>query len=404
MRQAQWFLDTVHAISAQAISKGAGVKVCVIDTGVDATHPDLKGAVLPGKGFGSDAPSADGRVDVEGHGTAMAGLIAARGGGANNALGVAPAALILPTSVGSGARGVFGEQVRWCVDNGAKVINLSGGALNSDVVGQGDKDAFGYAVTHDVVVVVSMGNTGQTGLPNPLAKLPGVIGVSGTDQSNALWSSSQYGSGTALAAPAITVTTYPKTRFSSGFGQGGGTSDSAAIVSGVAALVRAKFPNMDANNVVNRLIKSASDLGAPGRDDKFGYGLVNAEKALTMNIAEVKENPLGTPGATSASPSSGPSAKNIFSTARGGANPLAAVVWLVIIGGAVAWFVMRRRKRKALDSVAGHDSHGMPPMPVAGPTVTPPSNVVMPQAPVQPQQPTPPGPPQGPTPPPPPAS
>src|SRR5258705_3264553 len=98
VREAQWYLDAVHVTQAQSVSRGQGVIVAVIDSGVDAGHPDLAGAVLPGMSFGAPGSQA-GRTDPDGHGTKMAGIIAARGGGPNNALGIAPAASILPIAV-----------------------------------------------------------------------------------------------------------------------------------------------------------------------------------------------------------------------------------------------------------------------------------------------------------------
>jgi hypothetical protein len=124
LREAQWFLDAVHAPDAQGITKGAGVTVALIDSGVDATHPDLSGAVLPGVSF--DSPSQAGRTDPDGHGTRMAGLIAARGGSVDKALGIAPAASILPIAIpATGQIGSLAEPVKYAVDHGAKVINLS---------------------------------------------------------------------------------------------------------------------------------------------------------------------------------------------------------------------------------------------------------------------------------------
>ncbi len=356
VRQAQWFLDHVHAIEAQQITRGAGVTVCVIDTGVDATHPDLQGAVLAGKGFGY-GQSADARTDTDGHGTAMAGLIAARGGGVNNALGIAPASMILPVGAAPGSKFSYTDQVKYCVEQGAKVINLSGGRPNTTEASQDEKDGFAYAVLHDVVVVISMGNRGTTNAANPLAALPGVIGVSGTDENDASWSGSWTASWTALAAPAITVTTAPKAKYSSGFGQGNGTSDSAAIVSGVAALVRAKYPSLDAANVVNRLIKSATDLGAPGRDDLYGYGLVNAERALTMDIAQVSANPLGVPKIST------PEAKKVYKPATTMQKVLVlggGALGLFLFVGLLIWIITRSsRKRK-----------GGPPSSYGGPYTT----------------------------------
>ena len=130
VRGYQWYLDTLRISQAHKLTKGGGVTVAVIDGGVDATHPDLRGQVLPGHGLGGDA-AADGRRDSDdiGHGTAMAGLIAGRGGGEDRLLGIAPAAKILPVS--TGARFEPGElptAIRWAVAHGADVINLSLGS------------------------------------------------------------------------------------------------------------------------------------------------------------------------------------------------------------------------------------------------------------------------------------
>lgn len=384
VREAQWFLDTVNAPAAQKISKGEGVTVCVVDSGVDATHPDLAGAVLPGKSFGQ-SPDPEAKIDNEGHGTAMAGLIAARGGGANNALGIAPAAKILPVSPPAGIHAQFGDAIKYCVDNGAKVINFSVGRVGE--IGQADKDAMAYAVNHDVVVAVAMANKGQENEPNSFSKLPGIIAVAGTTQSNEGWIDSWTGPQVALSAPAITVTTHPKAQFSSGFGNGNGTSDSTAIVSGVAALVRAKYPNLDAANVINRLIKSATDLGTPGRDEVFGFGLVNAEKALTMDVAAVTANPLGTPEQAANNTDTGPVANNIFNV-QSNASPLAwvgPVVLFLIIAGVVV-FVIKRRKRsnaappQAYNPQAQVGTGYVPVQPAAPP---------MPQQPYQPPSPSP---------------
>ena len=361
VREAQWFLDTVHAIDAQKITRGEGVTVCVLDTGVDASHPDLAGAVLPGKSFDSTI-KPDATSDVEGHGTAMAGLIAARGGGVNNALGMAPVSKILPVATPK-VGGTYAASIRYCVDNGAKVLNLSGGHLDGTMLDD-EKAALEYAVQHDVVVVIAAGNRGQTNKLNPFTSVKGVVAVAGTTQSNSSWPDSWTGSTIALSAPAITVTTYPKTKFSSGYGQGGGTSDSTAIVSGTAALLRAKYPAMNAASVINRLIKSSTDLGAPGRDDMFGYGLVNAEKALTMDIADVDKNPLGEPAAAASDTDGQNSAdpNNIFNTDRKSkvAGPIAGAVLLVVVLALVLWLALRGRKKR------GPPTHGPMP-PAAGP-------------------------------------
>ena len=400
VRQAQWFLDSVHAIEAQNISRGDGVVVCVLDSGVDATHPDLAGAVLPGKSFG-ESPAADARVDTEGHGTAMAGLIAARGGGVNNALGVAPGASILPVAASSNVHDSLAEPIKYCVDNGAKVLNLSGGRPGA--LQQDEKDAIAYAATHDVVVVVAMGNRKQIPEPNGFASLPGVIAVTGTTQSNGAWPDSWTGPTAGLSAPALNVTTFPKVKFSSGFSSDEGTSDSAAIVSGAAALVRAKFPTLNAANVINRLIVSATDLGTPGRDELYGYGLVDAQRALTMDVPQVAQNPLGEPA--SSSPTGSNNQQNGTTASKKTMLPfiLGAVLPLPIIG-IVIWLIVRSR-RKQTDTYGG-----MPQMPATPQQPYPPmpggmpgGNVVMPQQPTamppapQPYGPQQPPQPQGPT-------
>ncbi len=372
VREAQWFLDAVHAPGAQNISRGNGVKVCVLDSGVDATHPDLAGAVLPGKSFGESA-SADARSDSKGHGTAMAGLIAARGGGDNNALGIAPGASILPVAGPASDYASIADAIKYCVDNGAKVLNFSGGRPGA--IAQDEKDAIAYAIDHDVVVVTAMGNKGQISEPNGFALLPGVIAVTGTMQSDASWPDSWTNDSAVLSAPAITVSTFPKSKFSSGFGNGFGTSDSAAIVSGTAALVRAKFPNLNAANVINRLIKSSTDLGEPGRDATFGYGLVNSELALTMDIAEVAKNPLGEEAEAS------PTVEKTYSPAEvdgilGSTAGIVAATFIIMV--VAIWFIMKRNKNRLMPQApvsynlpeAMRPTFQQPPTPQAPPAPT----------------------------------
>jgi type VII secretion-associated serine protease mycosin len=291
IRELQWHLDAVKAPQAQAISRGDGVVVAVVDTGVDADHPDLAGAVLPGRSFVSDP---DAHLDPVGHGTAMAGLIAARGGGPNNALGIAPGAQILPVKIADGTRQSSAEPIRWAVDNGASVINLSFGRDQVGTNPADEADAVAYALAHDVVVVSSAGNTDNVSVGNAFAAMPGVIGVGGIARSGQHFIGSSTGAFVAVSAPAENVaSTFPRAVATSGYAKASGSSDAAAIVSGIAALIRSEYPDMDAANVVNRILLSAVDQGAPGRDPEFGFGSVDAERALTLDIPTVAENPLG---------------------------------------------------------------------------------------------------------------
>ncbi|MGH3741709.1 MAG: S8 family serine peptidase, partial [Micromonosporaceae bacterium] len=221
------------------------------------------------------------------------------------ALGVAPEAKILPVRVGNGRSSdrAVEQGIEWAADHGADVISIAIGGPSEGYF----QDAVDYALEQDVVVVASAGNTsdGSTEVEWPAAA-QGVVAVSGTDRDDEFSDESVSGPETALAAPAEDI-------MSAGSGERGryntgtGTSDSTAIVSGVAALVRAKYPDLDAANVINRLIATADDKGPEGRDPEYGFGIVNPVKALTENVPEVSGNPL-LPGASTAPTSVSPQA------------------------------------------------------------------------------------------------
>lgn len=284
-------LAPLAAAAAWQHSTGAGVVVAVLDSGVDAEHPDLAGRVLPGRDYVDG--STDGRVDPVGHGTTVASLVA---GGGDPATGLAPDATILPVRVldeqnryrdaATVARGVI-----WAVDQGAQVINLSlGGARESESLA----DALAYAMDHDVVVVACTGNdTGDhTEVWYP-AREPGVVAVSGLIFSNgqaAAWPESLTGPATVLAAPAVVI----GAQAGGGHRPVQGTSFSSAVVAGAAALIRARWPELAAGNVVNRLVATADHAGRAGRDPIFGFGVVDPVGALTEPVPRVGSNPLDT--------------------------------------------------------------------------------------------------------------
>ncbi|MFC0533439.1 type VII secretion-associated serine protease mycosin [Phytohabitans kaempferiae] len=302
IRDEQWQLTELRASHAWRHSTGDGVTVAVVDSGVDASHPDLAGQVLPG--IDLVTPGSDGRHDPVGHGTTVAGLIAGRNDDDSGVVGLAPHAKILPVRVLDAENRyddalIVAKGVRWAVDNGAQVINLSlGGSGTSPALAA----ALDYAFARDVVVVACTGNhsadpapaAGQPRPPTEVwypAREPGVLAVTGLErETESLWSGSITGSATVLAAPATGLV---------GARPGGswkvqGTSFAAPLVSATAALVRAKWPSMPAGAVVNRLITTASDLGAVGRDDRYGYGLVDPVAALTVGVSTVERNPLDT--------------------------------------------------------------------------------------------------------------
>src|SRR5215211_580209 len=290
IRGKQWHLGFLRAAEAWRLSTGAGVTVAVIDSGVDANHPDLRGQVLPGADF-VDA-STDGRKDVVGHGTTVAALIAGKGDG-DGVIGLAYRAKILPIRVLDpqnkyDSADVVAKAIRWAVDRGARVINLS---LGSADVAPVLSDALHYAFDHDVVVVACDGNVSNnrgTTVWHP-AREPGVIAVSGVVRSGKFWTGSLQGPATVLAAPGADIT---------GAHPGGtywnvqGTSFASPLVAAAAALVLARFPQMSSADAVNRLIQTAWDFGPKGRDAQFGFGIVNPTRALTASIPPVRSNPL----------------------------------------------------------------------------------------------------------------
>ncbi|GAB3237627.1 hypothetical protein GCM10027447_36920 [Glycomyces halotolerans] len=291
-----WHLEAIGADRAWATSTGEGVTVAVIDSGVDADHPDLAGAVLPGRSyvdFDDDAeprllaigaqpdPDTDrafAHADPVGHGTAVAGLIAGRGGAAS---GVAPGASILPVRVLDDENryhdsALVGAAVTWAVDNGADVINLSlGGHYDSPAF----TDALAYAERHDVVVVACTGNRRDRLTDEAVwfpAREDNVLAVTGVDRSGARWPTAIAGDGTDVAAPSAELTAP-----AAGGGRESvtGTSFATAVVSGTAALVRSAHPELTAAQVRHVLTETA-EPGVP----RVGAGLVDAAAAVEADI------------------------------------------------------------------------------------------------------------------------
>jgi type VII secretion-associated serine protease mycosin len=292
VRDEQWHLRTLNVAGAWAYSSGAGVTVAVIDSGVDSDHPDLQGQVLPGLDLVD--PKGDGDTDLVGHGTTVAALIAGKDD-SDGVIGIAPNAKILPVRVLDQENRyddamIVATGVRWAVDHGAKVINLSlGGSGSSAPLAA----ALDYAFARDVVVVACTGNASaspSTGVWYP-AREPGVVAVAGMESDgDVLWSGSITGKETVVDAPATQLVGARP----GGYWRVQGTSFAAPMVSATAALIRSRWPTMPAGEVINRIIKTAKDRGARGRDDTYGYGLVDPTGALTDQVPAVVDNPLDT--------------------------------------------------------------------------------------------------------------
>src|SRR5689334_2530938 len=324
VRGDEWYLRTLNIQGAWTYASGAGVTVAVIDSGVDATHPDLVGQVLPGVDLVD--PKGDGDTDLVGHGTTVSAIIAGRGDDSMGVIGIAPKAKILPVRVLNEENRyndamIVAKGIRWAVDHGARVINLSlGGSGSSPALAA----ALDYAFAKDVVVVACTGNASaseSTGVWYP-AREPGVIAVAGMERSgDVLWSGSITGPESVVTAPATQLVGARP----AGYWRVQGTSFAAPMVSATAALIRSRWPTMPAGEVINRIIKTARDRGAPGRDATYGYGLVDPVAALTAQVPAVVDNPLATtpdPGVSGfgSAPSAGQALSAPDNTATGAAS------------------------------------------------------------------------------------
>ncbi|MHA6765032.1 S8 family serine peptidase [Streptacidiphilus sp. PAMC 29251] len=204
-RDKQWALQAFKAQQrVWPLSTGKDVIVAVIDSGVRSTHKDLVGQVLTGKDFSGGSVPAD---STAGHGTLIASLIAGHGHGTNDSdgiMGLAPGAKILPLTVSVTASNSYvqvGEAIRYAVDHGAAVVNISLGSVGKD---SGEESAVAYAEAHNVVVVAAAGNDGAEAIEYPAA-YPGVVAVGGATQDGSPWSGSNFGSGLVLVAPAAGI-------------------------------------------------------------------------------------------------------------------------------------------------------------------------------------------------------
>ena len=271
----QWALDAGQVKPVWPVADGAGVIVAVVDSGVDASHEDLLGQVLAGVDvIGNQIrQSAD---DANGHGTHVAGIIAAANNGVGG-IGVAPGSKILPVRVldedGAGYSSDVAEGIIWAVDHGASIVNLS---LGGPVASAAQHAAVQYAVAHGVSVFAAAGNSGSYGAPEYPAAFPEVTAVAAATPANQVASFSTRGAYVDLAAPGTMIlSTLP----GNDYAMESGTSMAAPFAAGVAALMRSRAA-LTPSALAGLLQANVQDVDAPGLDQASGSGLVCARCAM----------------------------------------------------------------------------------------------------------------------------
>jgi subtilisin family serine protease len=284
-RDDQWHLSSLDVARAHELSQGEGITVAVIDTGVDGNHPDLEGNVVDGVDL---VASGNGWEDIAGHGTAMAGLIAAHGhgeGNAEGALGIAPRAKILPIRIltendsqQSLTHYPLAEAIDEAVRRGADIISISMEA------GPGSLEPAKAAIEAGVVVVAASGNRPRDERPDLGADGVVLVGALGPD--GVVADISVRGNGLTplwLTAPGVDIVS---TALDHGYRQGTGTSPATAIVSGAVALVWSQNPQLSGADVVDHLVRTSVDKGSPGQDPEYGFGELNVVAALETDRSQ----------------------------------------------------------------------------------------------------------------------
>jgi type VII secretion-associated serine protease mycosin len=371
----QWYLNAMHAEGMWKISTGKGVKVAVLDTGVNPDTPSLKGQVLGDEV--PDAVSYNATEDYDGHGTSMAELIAGTGAG-GGMQGLAPGTKIIPIRML--VNGVKNETdkkktpsaadaIKAAADSDAQIINMSYGGRFID---PDEEKAIKYAHSKGKLMFASTGNDAESkNFIDYPAAYPYVVGVAAADDKGKVGEFSEHGNYVDLAAPGLNVPTWCDATFRS-YCDGRGTSMATAIASASAALIWSAHPNWTANQVLRSLIDTASRDWPKNKPSNYlGYGLVRPRKVLEnsdINPGSAATDPLsfengtGVTGVT-ASPSAPASTSSQAPKNTSGGQTSAAgsisessdntTMWValgaagaaVVIGGGA--FAVIRSRRKA---------------------------------------------------------
>ncbi|MFJ3931910.1 type VII secretion-associated serine protease mycosin [Streptomyces sp. NPDC090029] len=374
IREQQWHLDLMQADEMWKVSTGKGITVAVVDSGVDGSLPELKGQVKEGLNLSDQ--SGDATNDVDGHGTAMAMLIAGTGsrpGG--GAFGLAPGVKILPIKMPKGNEGTnlawnpkvwqpaLSKAIRHAADSEAQVISISLGVFEQT---EDTMAAVKYALDKGALVFAAVGNDGD-GANRVMypAATPGVVGVSAIDGNGSVTAESQSGPQVDLAAPGHDIVY--SCRGGSQLCESHGTSDATALASASAALIWSKYPEWTNNQVLRVMINTAGKAkNGMERTDRGGYGVVRPRIALKTpgdpgpadvyplpDLAEAEASAEPDPEPSAApDPAAGGDGSGTDQAATdpqdedGGSGPWIAlgVGAAVILAGAVAAVVVRRRR------------------------------------------------------------
>lgn len=292
-----WHLPKIGASIAWDKSQGAGVTVAVLDSGVDSAHPDLASKLVPGWNFYDNNANTS---DVYGHGTKVAGSAAAASNNHTGIAAVAGQSRIMPIRVtnlsGGGYWSTISQGLVHAADNGARVANVSFLGVTSSLTVQ---NAAQYMKNKGGLVIVSGGNTGtQQNYPSTTTMIP----VAGTNSKDVRASWSSYGNYIAMAAPGEGIWS---TIRGGGYGAVSGTSFSSPVTAGVVALMMSVAPKLQNTKIESLLFSTAVDLGAAGRDPYYGYGRVDAARAVQATVAAVPVADTLAPSAAISSPISG---------------------------------------------------------------------------------------------------
>lgn len=303
----QWALPRVQASLAWDLTHGLGVTIAIVDSGVDAQHPDLAPQLVPG--FNAIDNSTN-TADDNGHGTRMSGIAAARGFDGFGVCGLAPDARLMPIkSLGSSGQGTYADVAQgivYAVDHGAQVISLSlGGQVPSSTLAT----AVNYAVSHSVVIVAAAGNDGS-GAPNYPAGYADAVAVGASDSADTRASFSNYGSWVDLVAPGVGIST---TNMGGGFTTSTGTSPATPLVAATAALMLSVNPSLQPSQVASILTMTSADTGQPGFDDYDGWGRLDAGAAVAQASALAAEPDSAAPSVAVTAPGDGADVSGVVS-------------------------------------------------------------------------------------------